>query len=233
MSEQSREELLAKIEQLEQKLAAQKTDERPTDIDNDVHDSAAVSGGQNQLDASRSTFGQTNQQVGQQVNVAGSLVMSAQVAAGLTTLLQAASTQDLQPVTERYLTHLVSRYHFLDFKGMGMADRVALQLPLVEMYVPLQARIEMPKGETWVRELRIGGRQVSEEEAQAMGERLSAPTSLIELLAHHDGLVILGDPGAGKTTFLKYLTLGQGQDLKLAGRLPILVPLSSYANALA
>ncbi|MCP4683981.1 MAG: NACHT domain-containing protein, partial [bacterium] len=113
---------------------------------------------------------------------------------------------------------------------------VALRMPLLEMYVPLKARIEMPEGETWSRELRLAGRQVSPEEAEVMGRRLSEPQPLLELLKQHEGLIILGDPGAGKTTFLKYLTLrlalGQGESLNLGHRLPILVPLSAYANAL-
>ncbi len=146
------------------------------------------------------------------------------------------SPADLQQATARYLTHLLNLYRYLDFKGMGVSDRVALRMPLLEMYVPLKARIEMPEGETWSRELRLAGRQVSEEEAKAMGQRLSEPQPLLELLGRHDGLIILGDPGAGKTTFLKYLTLrlalGEGEALGLGKRLPLLVPLSAYANAL-
>jgi formylglycine-generating enzyme required for sulfatase activity len=68
------------------------------------------------------------------------------------------------------------------------------------------------------------------------GERLSDPRSVLDLLCKNKGLIILGDPGAGKTTFLKYLALklatGAGADLGLAAQLPILVPLSAYANAL-
>ena len=147
----------------------------------------------------------------------------------------------LRKATQQYLALLLNRYRFLDFRGMGMADRVALQLPLVEMYVPLTARIEMPKGETWGREVLLAGRKATEEEVAAMGERLSEPQALLELLAKHDGLVILGDPGAGKTTFLKYVTLclalGEDAAVGVAGtlgtRLPILVPLSAYATALA
>jgi formylglycine-generating enzyme required for sulfatase activity len=143
---------------------------------------------------------------------------------------------DLRQATERYLAHLVDRYRYLEFKGMGVSDRVALRLPLVEMYVPLKARIELPEGETWARQLRLAGRGVSEEEAEAMGHRLSEPVPALELLHRHEGLVVLGDPGGGKTTFLKYLTLrlatGQGDDVGLGARLPVLVPLSAYANAL-
>ena len=138
---------------------------------------------------------------------------------------------------ESYLSHLVDRYRYLDFKGMGVSDRVPLRLPLMEMYVPLKARIELPEGETWARQLRLAGRQVSDEEAESIGQRLSQPTPVLDLLHQHDGLIILGDPGAGKTTFLKYLVLCLAQDggetLGLDGRLPVLLPLSAYANALA
>jgi formylglycine-generating enzyme required for sulfatase activity len=145
--------------------------------------------------------------------------------------------QDLRRATERYLTHLVDSYRYLDFKGMGVSDRVPLRLPLVEMYVPLKARVELPAGETWARQLRLAGRQISEEEAEAIGRRLSEPTPVLDLLRQQQGLIILGDPGAGKTTFLKYLALrlatGEGGALGLDARLPILLPLSAYANALA
>ncbi len=144
--------------------------------------------------------------------------------------------EDLRRATASYLQFLVARYQYLDFKGMGVSDRVPLRLPLLEMYVPLKARIEMPKGETWARELRLAGRKVSAEEAEALGERVSRPTPVLDLLRDHDGLVVLGDPGAGKTTFLKYLTLrfasGRGEDLGLGPRLPVLAPLSAYATAL-
>jgi formylglycine-generating enzyme required for sulfatase activity len=143
----------------------------------------------------------------------------------------------LRRATERYLAHLEDRYRYLDFKGMGVSDRVPLRLPLVEMYVPLKARVELPEGETWSRQLRLAGRRVSEEEAEAIGQRLSEPTPVLDLLLQNDGLVILGDPGAGKTTFLKYLALrlamGEGQGVGVGARLPVLLPLSAYANALA
>ncbi len=146
-------------------------------------------------------------------------------------------SMDLRQATKRYLAYLVDRYRYLDFKGMGVSDRVPLRLPLVEMYVPLKARIELPEGETWVRDLRLAGREIPEEARGAIGERLSEPRPVLNLLQEHEGLVVLGDPGAGKTTFLKYLALklasGEGEDLGLGVRLPVLVPLSAYANALA
>ena len=151
------------------------------------------------------------------------------------------SADQIKNVTTAYLEGLVTRYRYLDLKGMGMNDRVALQLPLLEMFVPLRARRELPAGETAgrtaARTLRLAGRQVTAAEAVEMGERLSEPIDVLDLLQAHNGVIVLGDPGAGKTTFLKYLALllalDRGDRVALAGYLPILIPLSAYANALA
>ncbi len=147
------------------------------------------------------------------------------------------ATKALPQSRVNYLNHLVDRYRYLDFRGMGVSDRVPLRLPLLEMYVPLKARIELPEGETWRRGLRLAGRQLSPAETETVGLRLSEPQPVLELLRQHPGLVVLGDPGAGKTTFLKYLALrlaqAEGEALGLGSRLPVLLPLSAYANALA
>ncbi|MCB0130236.1 MAG: NACHT domain-containing protein, partial [Caldilineaceae bacterium] len=166
-------------------------------------------------------------------------IIAEQVSAEFVRALQSTqlSESDLQAATQAYIQFLLTRFRYLDFRGMGMADRVALQLPLTAMYVPLKARQESPRGETWAREMMVAGRKAGEAEAMAMGEKLGAPQPLLDLMARQKGLVILGDPGAGKTTFLKYLAmrlaLGQGDAMQLGGRLPILVPLSAYANAIA
>jgi formylglycine-generating enzyme required for sulfatase activity len=144
---------------------------------------------------------------------------------------------DLAKTESLYLTHLAERYRYLDFKGMGISDRVPLRLPLLDMYVPLKARVQTPKGETWSRQMRLAGRPVSEAEAMAMGEKLSEPRPVLDLLQKNSCLVLLGDPGSGKTTFLKSLVLalsvGLAEVPSLEGRLPVLVPLSAYANAIA
>jgi len=143
---------------------------------------------------------------------------------------------DLTHATTSYLKYLVERYRYLDFKGLGVSDRVPLRLPLLEMYVPLKARVETPRGETWDR-LRLAGRQPTEAETEVLGPRVSEPKPILNLLNEHDGLIVLGDPGSGKSTFLKFLALvlatGQGESLGLWGRLPILLPLAAYANAIA
>lgn len=137
--------------------------------------------------------------------------------------------------TQQYLDYLVNRYRYLEFKGMGVSDRLPLKLSLLEMYVPLQARVELPEGETWSRQLHLAGRHLSQDEAEAVGQRLSEPLPVLTLLRENPGLIILGDPGAGKTTFLKFLALNLalGQDIGLGPLLPLLLPLSAYANRLA
>ncbi|HKH47649.1 MAG TPA: SUMF1/EgtB/PvdO family nonheme iron enzyme [Thermoanaerobaculia bacterium] len=135
-----------------------------------------------------------------------------------------------------YLQYLVERYQYLDFRGLGVSDRVPLRLPLLEMYIPLHARIATPEGETWKR-YRVAGRPLSEEEAEGLGRASGTSQPVLDLLRENSGLILLGDPGAGKTTFLKFLALelatGQGERLGLGERLPVLVPLAAYAEILA
>jgi formylglycine-generating enzyme required for sulfatase activity len=142
---------------------------------------------------------------------------------------------DLAAATEEHLRCLVDRHRYLSLKGMGVSDRVPLRLPLLDLHVPLRARLELPEGETW-RRLQLAGRALEMDDAELLAGRLGEPQPLLDLLQRHDGLVILGDPGAGKTTFLKYLALqlalGQAEAIGLGDRLPVLVPLSAYANAL-
>lgn len=141
---------------------------------------------------------------------------------------------DLKQATASYLTYLIDRHNYLSLKGMGVADRIPLRLALLDVYVPLKARLELPEGETWKRDLSLAGRELTGEDLQPL--RLSDPLPVIDILATHSGIVILGDPGAGKTTFLKYIALclarGEGDQIGLGNRLPILLPLAAYANAL-
>lgn len=147
------------------------------------------------------------------------------------------ASADLAQATSGYLRSILVLHRYLNFKGMGVSDRVPLKLPLLDLYVPLMARTEIPVGETRIREVSLAGRSLAADEQQASAGRLSELQPVLELLRKSDGLIVLGDPGSGKTTFLKYLALtvaaGEGNTLGLGPRLPNLVPLSAYANALA
>ncbi len=65
------------------------------------------------------------------------------------------------------------------------------------------------------------------------------PLHADEAMESCDGMVVLGDPGSGKSTFLKYLAIRHARELLSSGnedlvncRLPIIVPIASYAAAL-
>ena len=144
----------------------------------------------------------------------------------------------------KYLAYLANTYRWLGFEGI-LQTRKAILLPLDEIYIPLRAT---PAGSSrreaeWMEMLfqrRSAGR---EEEPERLSEGVR------DALARHPHLAILGDPGSGKTTFLKYAALmcARGPEAVrdrlglpvLAGRpgeaapLPIILPLAAYADALA
>jgi hypothetical protein len=153
-----------------------------------------------------------------------------------------AEPSDLDALREIYLAHLRRTYRHLDFKGIPQVERVATLLPLEGVYVGLQARPELPSGETWAR---VAGRPLDEAALAEMGteglERrmgMAEPVPVERLLEEYPGLVVLGDPGAGKSTLLKVLALAcaEGRALERLGLegewLPILLPLAAYAAAL-
>lgn len=141
--------------------------------------------------------------------------------------------EKLRESTAAYLNYLNDRHYYLSLKGMGISDRVPLKLKLLDLYVPLKARMELPEGDTWRRDLSLAGREILEEQDLP---RFGHPVSLLDVIQKHSGVIVLGDPGAGKTTFVKYLALrlarGEGKQIGLDDYLPILLPLAAFANAL-
>jgi formylglycine-generating enzyme required for sulfatase activity len=134
----------------------------------------------------------------------------------------------LQQAARRYLLHLVDRYRYLEFKGMGVVDRVPMMLKLQDLYVPLRAIVSGPSSDDF-----------SPDEARhSATERNTTADSkpVLDLVASASGLVVLGNPGSGKTTILKQIALalatGRGPQMGLGSRFPVIVPISSYANAL-
>lgn len=172
----------------------------------------------------------------------GGAVTDSAIIHGQTIVLADRFWRDLQPAlppavikqaTAAYLAYLTDRHYYLSLKGMGVSDRVPLKLKLLDLYVPLKARMELPEGETWKRDLSLAGRDISDyEDPLHFGD----PVPLLAVLKNYSGVIVLGDPGAGKTTFVKYLAVrlarGEGAKMGLDDYLPILLPLAAFANAL-
>lgn len=147
------------------------------------------------------------------------------------------SDQELQKQYAEYRRYLLDTYKYLDFKGIdGIADAVkgSSGLTLESVYVPLRARVDTPDGETWHR---LGGRDwcgsspiQHEDVDQKAVERAEAAALLFEeWIGKQPALVVLGDPGSGKSTSLKRFALGLAQSDNAP--LPILLPLNAYSEA--
>lgn len=150
--------------------------------------------------------------------------------------------------TERrraYAADLVTRHAFINLGGLDPTRPEPLRLSLADLYVPLKGRRAHARGEEAGR-FHAGGRSLADREVHG---RFGRPEPLLRLLRTHGGLMVLGDPGAGKTTFLRHLALSTAcallaeradlglppvcqrrRDMKLGRRLPLLVPLAAYAE---
>jgi formylglycine-generating enzyme required for sulfatase activity/energy-coupling factor transporter ATP-binding protein EcfA2 len=150
------------------------------------------------------------------------------------------SDEALQEQLAEYRRYIVETYKYLDFKGIdGIAEAVkgSSGVTLEAVYVPLRARMDTPDGESWHR---LGGRYFCGSKAASGAdiERLEQETGSAEASAlpveqwinDQQALVILGDPGSGKSTSMKRLALGLAQldDAPL----PILLPLNAYSKEL-
>lgn len=157
-----------------------------------------------------------------------------------------------------YLKWVMDQHRYLDPRGTMQTVR-QVQVKLNEVYVSLLAEEELPLGavdrriyEYEVKSL-LEREDLSYEEKEDLKENLLAkilekveptevtrePRALTELVQNHAKLVILGDPGVGKSTLLRYLAyqqasmlrsrMGEGTQLDEA-RMPLYLRIANYAE---
>ncbi len=100
------------------------------------------------------------------------------------------SPKDGQQALEKYLTYLVGSLGLLSLRGLDFGSADASQgkkpLDLVGVYVDLDTR--------------------SQKEVKAKDKDLQrVPLPALEAVAANRGMVLLGDPGSGKSTFVNHL----------------------------
>ncbi len=177
--------------------------------------------------------------------------------------LPALPPDGLAELLRRYRTFLIQTYATIDFRGITQMQNV-VWLPLEQLYVPLHA---VSAASEWTGRvlgtalaqlspvpdvilgddgpaLRFKGRPAGQIASAAaavtalLQQRVSAaPLPAAELIRDTPLLVLLGDPGAGKSTLVRValLALAEGRgDERLGlcdGWLPILFPVAAFAEA--
>lgn len=139
--------------------------------------------------------------------------------------------------------HAIAHNRYLQLQGIHAGGRL-VHIELDQIYITLRT--------TQQRTVYDEERWLTQEASLAPGERQrsgeretiteAVTVSVNEALAKHRRLVVLGDPGCGKTTLLRYLTLVFARDkaasngvvrkqlgLTETGTLPILLPLRQLA----
>lgn len=156
--------------------------------------------------------------------------------------VQPVAAVDLAALYRRYCEFLVKAFGLLDFRGIVQMQNV-VRLRLEEIYVPLRGA-----GRQSQRQLDLF---VDEEELLAERKHLAlqmrhsravqarqadGTPPLHDLVRDRPFLVVLGDPGAGKSTLVRKVMLalaeGQASELGLGDAwLPIFFPVAAFAEA--
>ncbi len=154
---------------------------------------------------------------------------------------------DLHALRQKYLEHLKNQFGELDFRGIAQVQNI-VKLPLRRVFVPLSGELEAERGDLEKRQkaAKSDGAASATKSATSRLEELAREQTekerrvqLKQLVRENPYLAILGDPGSGKSTTLKYISLmfaeaEAEQQLGLEPQwLPIFLPISTYAEALA
>ncbi|HMZ82107.1 MAG TPA: NACHT domain-containing protein, partial [Acidobacteriota bacterium] len=167
---------------------------------------------------------------------------------------------DIQKAQRQYLDYVVRWNRKLEAQGIMPTHR-SVTLPLDEIFVRLTCDTEKTEFEPLKRRLEKSKLGIVETpgfdneflEDWPLAEHLSAvvqpeDVDLSRIIAHHRQVVILGDPGSGKTTLMRFLAFHFAREFRDHGpqgivtdkdgqtygaaRFPILIRISTYAEEL-
>ena len=154
------------------------------------------------------------------------------------------SESEYKSALDRYVYHLLTTLQVLNLRGIRSFQPISIELE--NAYVTLRA-LDPTRTERLLGEHKGRRRSEALQEGQSQQE---GPQALQALLALHPRLVVLGDPGSGKSTFVAYLALSAARaiandDPALAHErlslqtidvndvpLPILLPLREFGRYL-
>ena len=128
---------------------------------------------------------------------------------------------------KEYLEFLFNQHELYVFQGMG-AESIPFEVALIDVYIPLKAKLELPNIKKNNRNLKYY------ENSVYAAQHFAKPQLIDDLIETNNCLIILGNPGTGKTFFLKYLSLELAKkiinNIEMNNRLPILVPIFAFAD---
>ncbi|MFF2349013.1 HEAT repeat domain-containing protein [Kitasatospora sp. NPDC058115] len=150
---------------------------------------------------------------------------------------------DTEGAVQAYLQRVREVYRRLNLDVLGPTGRSGEQ-PLIELrhvFMPQLARAHEKRVPSEVRRLLVTSGELVEEHELPEPQRTEPARPVLQVLASEAGrrLVVLGDPGAGKSTLSKYLALALAGALEevpaelapLTGLVPVVVELRQYAQA--
>ena len=134
-------------------------------------------------------------------------------------------TEEADP--SEYLRQLTDQCSWIDIRGLQVGSGKAHRFPIDQLYIPLTIRGGLPS--TAARRPKHAGKRGGQKN---VGPVQPEPVALEEAL-QNPRLVIVGDPGAGKTTFLRHIALARVKDFKRrapAAPFPILISVSALLD---